>query len=439
VGQLVRPGEAAGWWRVELLEYERNLEAGCTPFLYLNSASEGNVFTPGGAWTPFLDPDEALVCALDLVDLLLARGWQLVTVREFVDWFEARWPCPEAPSMVFLMNDTLANRRDRDGLVIAGHGRLLHAETQRFQVTDHENRMSPTLVVAYDLRTPNLLRGGYTFADPDRWTAEESRDGHYASTTGNALFWTADEPLLDAHGEPYFAPSKPLECRDRTFTLYLGDAWEPYQLVPGRIFGVGREGDAVHWSKEMASPVAGTDIRLVYHHTLAGAEHRVRIEVLGRDAVGREVRFRLCPFFHQGWDLLPTVPQDGSVVPDPGTAGQERNVFGRAGDREFAYSESRPERHGERWRLTTGPEAGRATIRLFNRNPGREGATCDDNPAFNRGFDLSLTDAGEGVEVEWIDEPGPNAYVTAVLHLGPHRQGQEYEFTFRYWHGEPGG
>ena len=63
VGQLVKRGEKGGWWRVELEQYEANLRLGRTPFLYINTASEGNIFTPNGPWSPMLDNDEAL--ALD--------------------------------------------------------------------------------------------------------------------------------------------------------------------------------------------------------------------------------------------------------------------------------------------------------------------------------------------------------------------------------------
>jgi hypothetical protein len=178
VGQLVHRKEKGGWWRVELTQYENNLLAGRTPFLYLNTASETNIFTPHGPWSTFLDSDEALQCALDLMELMLDRGWKLVTVSEFAQWYGGRWPCPTAPSMVFLVDDTLANRRDREGRTIEGHGRLLHAETKHYQICDHENRMAPEMIVAYDLCTPNLLRNGYTFANPEKLGAKESAEGH---------------------------------------------------------------------------------------------------------------------------------------------------------------------------------------------------------------------------------------------------------------------
>lgn len=430
IGQLVKPGERGGWWRAEMEEYERNLRLGRTPFLYLNNASEANIFTPGGPWKPFLDSDEALECALELCQLLVERNWQVVTVSEFTDWYEKRWPCPASPSMVYLMNDTLANRIDRDGRVILGHGRLLHAETKYFQITDHENRIAPEMIVAYELRTPNLLRGGYTFADPEKWNEKESWDGHYASTTGNALFWSPGQPLTDVDGKPYFPPSKDPGCRNRTFTLYLGDDWEPYQFASGTLFGVRRDGDTVAWSKEMAAPVAGSDIRVIYHHTLQGPEHRVRVEVLGEDAVGKPVRLRLSPYFHQGWDHRSPDKLDNPRVPDPDIVGQERNVFGRVGGREFAYSESNAERRAEARPLADG------TLEMFNRNPGKPGGTCDDNPAFNRGMTVKVIDSPDA-NIEWIDAPGPNLNVTAEVGYGPHVAGRRYEFTFRYWNGDP--
>ena len=429
VGPLVKRGQKGGWWRVELEEYERNLRLGRTPFLYLNGASEGNIFTPDGPWSPMLDNDEALECALDMCQMLIERDWQLVTSREFTDWFAKRWPCPESPSMLFLINDTLANRIDRDGRVIIGHGRLLHAETKYFQITDHENRIAPEMIVAYDLRTPNLLRGGYTFANPEKWNEKESWDGHYASTTGNALFWSPGQPLADVNNIPYFPPSKDPECRNRTFTLYAGDQWEPYQFVMGNLFGVVRDGDTLSWSKEMAVSVAGSDTRVIYHHTLNGPEHRISVEVLGQDAVGKPVHLRLAPYFHQGWDHKSLDKLEDPRVPDPSVIGQERNVFGRVGDSEFAYSDSNAQQ-----RVESHPLAG-GKLEMFNRNPGNPDGTCDDNPAFNRGMTVSVAGASDAI-VDWIDEPGANLNVTAEVQFGPHKAGCQYEFSFRYWHGE---
>ena len=91
--------------------------------------------------------------------------------------------------MVYLMDDTLANRKDREGRTIEGHGRLLHAETKYYQICDHENRMgrrwsSPTTSYA----EPAARR--LYFANPAKWREKEAYPGHYASTTGNALFWS---------------------------------------------------------------------------------------------------------------------------------------------------------------------------------------------------------------------------------------------------------
>ncbi len=435
VGQLVHAKEKGGWWRVELTQYENNLLAGRVPFLYLNTASEGNIFTPKGPWSPMLNNDEALECALDLVDLMLDRGWKLVTVDEFTRWFEQRWPCPAAPSMVFLVDDTLANRRDLQGRTIEGHGRLLHAETRHYQICDHENRVAPEMVIAYDLQTPNLLRNGYTFANPARWTEKESNTGHYASTTGNALFWSPTEPLKDMNGAPYFPPIKPPQCRNRTFTFYLGDRWELYQFAKSGFSNIERNGDEIRWSKTMDAPVQGTDVRLTYHHTLKGADHTIRVEVRGRAADGLPARFRLCPYFHQGWD--PPIPEKitDPRIPDPRKAGQERNVFAFANGREFAFSESNGELVSASFALK--PTDGKRPLELsiFNRNPGAPNGTYDDNPLMNRGLTLSIQQPQ--AEVRFIDEPGPSLYVTAVVDLGPHAPGRDYTFTFRYWHGLP--
>ena len=54
--------------------------------------------------------------------------------------------------------------------------------------------------------------------------------------------------------------------------------------------------------KRWTPPVPGADTRVIYHHELDGPAHRVQVEVLGEDAVGKPVKLRLAPFFHQGWD-----------------------------------------------------------------------------------------------------------------------------------------
>jgi hypothetical protein len=434
IQQLSRRGDI-GWWKAEVAELEANLAAGRTPLLYLNTASEANVFVPGGPWTPMLDTDEALECALDLAEYLIQRGWQLVTVQQFVDWFSARWPCPSAPSAAYLMKDTLAGLVDKQGLAIPSHGRLLHAETRHFQVIDHENRMSPEMVVAYDLATPNLLRGGYTFGDPAVHGAGQN-PGQYAATTGNALFWSPSPPLANAKGEPFYHVNKPAAARDRTFTLYVGDEWAPYQFAAARFTRVRRIGSEVRWTKEMARPVAGSDVRLRMTHRLVGEQHRVRVEVLGKGALDKPVRLRLSPMFHQGWDrdYRREAPPSDSIA-DPATAGQERNVFGHAAGVEFAYSESNAERTVRRVPLPRGA----CRIGLFNRNPGHApgspGWTVDDNPDMNRGVTLSLR-AERGASVAFIDEPGPGKYVTVEVEFGAHRAGQAYEFTFTYRHGD---
>lgn len=431
--QLCRRGEIR-WWRAEIDELEANLKARRTPLLYLNTASEANIFDPSGPWKPFLDSDEALDCALDLVDLLLARNWTLETVADFTNRYTRKWPCPKAPSAAFVMRDTLAGFRDKQGQVVAPHGRLLHAETQHFQVIDHEDRVSPEMVTAYDLQTPNLLRGGYTFADPAQHGAGQN-PGQYAATTGNALFWSPSTMLANAKGEPYYHSAKPADADNRTFTLFVGDQWRPYQFAPARISGVLRKGDQITWRKTMRQPVPGTDTTLCVTNTLAGPEHRVRVEVRGRSAVGRPVRLRVCPYFHQGWDvdhIKPGTPRPAGV-PDPAACGQERDVFARVGDHEFAYSETNAARRTGRVQLA----GGRASIHLSNRNPGRSpgapGWTVDDNPDMNRGVTLTVAGA---LSVEFIDEPGPGHYVTAVVDFGPHRAGRAYEFSFRYWPGE---
>lgn len=431
---LVKRGDLS-WWRDEINQYEKNLDAGRTPFLYINTGSESNIFTPNGAWASFLDSDEALDCALDFIQMLLDKGWHLITVSDFVGYYQSRWPCPEAPSSVFLLEDTLAGHKDRNGLTVPSHGRLLRTETKHFQITDHENGMSPEMIVAYDLRTPNLLRGGYTFGDPEVWSVGANK-AQYASTTGNALFWSPTEALVNAKGEPYYHSNKPEDAKDRTYTLYLGDDWKPYQFTPGKVSDVKRDGSVIRWSKTMKSPIAGTDIRIRYNHILDGSNHKITIDVLGDDAVGMPVRFRVSPYFHQGWDndYIKAGNARNPRIPDPLKAGQERNVFAKTGDTEFEYSES----NVVPGRKIMPLQNGNASLSMYNRNPGKDHSdpewTIDDNPDMNRGFTLSFD--GTGSSVELIDPPGPNHYVTAVINLGKYTKGKSYTFTFHYWHGE---
>jgi len=81
-------------------------------------------------------------------------------------------------------------------------------------------------------------------------------------------------------------------------------------------------------------------------------------------------------------------------------------------------------------------DAEHSKVLMFNKNPGI-GVTCDDNPAFNRGFTLLVNDPK--AKVKFIDLPGANLYVTAEIELGTHTAERTYDFTFRYWNGTPEG
>jgi len=178
----------------------------------------------------------------------------------------------------------------------------------------------------------------------------------------------------------------------------------------------------------MLTPVSGTDIRLIYHHTLDGPEHRVRVEILGDDAVGKPVHLRLCPYSHQGRDHKAPATRSDNRIPDPAAVGQERNVFARAGNHEFAFTES-----NESLRTEALPVLPQGMLSVYNRNPGKLGDSYDDNPAFNRGFTLRVKNSP--AEVEFVDPPGPSLFITVLLHLGRHEKGAIYGFAFRYWHG----
>lgn len=429
-GPLATKGDIR-WWQDELRAFEDNVRLGRAPFAYINTASEANVFTPGGPWAPVLDVDTALQCALDLVCWMLERGWRMMTCRQFYDWFVRQWPCPSAPSAAFLMPDTLGGRRDQRGTVIPHKGRMLHAETRYFQVIDHEHRLGPEMIIAYGLQTPNLLRAGYTFGDPALFGPGQNK-AQYGSTTGNAVFWSPSPPLTDGAGVPYYTVNKPPDARDRTITLYFGDEWQPYQFCDASIERVQRRGEVVSWTKRMRCPVNGTDIRLAWHHRLQGPHHRIRISVAGADAVGQPVCLRLCPYFHQGWDSFYGLqPGVRSVLSEQ--AGQERYVFASSADTLFEWRTDNTQ--PRRSRLTV-PQSGRIRLHVFNRNPGRPAAdpewTIDDNPDCNRG--LTVETKAPGAIIECIDTPGPSAYVTVLLHLGPHRPRRTYEFQFTYWH-----
>ncbi|MBR4749106.1 MAG: hypothetical protein IK083_06000 [Abditibacteriota bacterium] len=420
VGQLVRKDTQGGWWNTECSQLEKNLEAGRTPFLYLSVTIETCWFTPevqtGAVW------DECLSNSLDLVDMFLRRGWKITTCRDFVRWYGEKWPCPEAPAMIYLLEDTLANREDRDGLVIEGNGHLVHAETKYFQITDSDNRLAPELVIAYGCRTPNLLRGGYTFADPAKYPGPEVKTGHYASTTGNAIFWSPSKPLTDVNGSEYFPSYKAKECSERAFTFYLGDDYRDYMFVPGEFSRVRRiSDDEVTWTKEQVSPVPGADVRVKYVHTIKGPRHIITVSAEGDDAEGLPARFRLCPYFHQGWDMAPLDTPEG--VPDPRTAGQERNVFATLGRETFAWSEENKET------VTFTFASDKVKLDVFNRNPGK-GAGIDDNPLMNRGFTLTCREKGQ---VTCTDPAGANEYVVCEIDLGAYKKGKTYTLEFEYW------
>jgi hypothetical protein len=435
---VVKKGDLS-WWRKEIIQLEKNLNSGNTPFLYINTASEMNIFIEGGPWSAGLNPTNSLECALELVEMLLDREWQLITVSDFVDFYEARWPCPDAPSAAFLMEDSLKGHEDRDGNVFDGNGRMLRVETKHFQITDHEKRMSPEMIVAYDLRTPNLLRGGYTFGEPDVYCwgdpTLKKNMAQYSSTTGNAVFWSPTKAIARPNGEPYFHSSKPADAYNRTYTLYLGDEWEPYQFAESEIENLKRNNNKISWSKVMNAPIDGTDIKLRYDNLIDGAQHIITARISGKDAVGKPVKLRLCPYFHQGWDTDHN--KDGEKrpqhIPDPSKAGQERNVFVRVYDTEFGFSES----NNEIIKKNIALRGGRAGIHVFNRNPGNNPVskdwTIDDNPDMNRGLTLSLDGSGENVKI--LDYPGPNSYVTVVVEFGKHEKDKFYEFTFEYWNG----
>ncbi|MBI5093761.1 MAG: hypothetical protein HZB26_15115, partial [Candidatus Hydrogenedentes bacterium] len=146
------------------------------------------------------------------------------------------------------------------------------------------------------------------------------------------------------------------------------------------------------------------------------------------DAVGKPAHLRLCPYFHQGWDHQAPKARTDSRIPDRATAGQERNVFARAGKHEFSFSETNETVRTER--LATIPGG---AVSVYNRNPGQAGAGFDDNPAFNRGFTLTIKHPKAGVE--FVDAPMANRYTTIIVHFPSHKKGTVYEFSFRYWHG----
>ncbi|MBP5274163.1 MAG: hypothetical protein ILO36_04425, partial [Abditibacteriota bacterium] len=242
------------------------------------------------------------------------------------------------------------------------------------------------------------------------------------------IFWSPSETLTDIKGIPYYTAYKAEECKERGFTCYMGDDYKKYMFVPGEFSRVRRiSGEEVTWTKEMTAPAEGTDIRLKYVHTLKGPKHIITLEASGKDAVGQNMHLRLCPYFHQGWDLAD--PEEASEkVPDPRSAGQERNVFAALGKEVFAWSETNPETVSK-----TFPERP-LRLEIYNRNPG-EGKTCDDNPLMNRGF--TLTSPGKA-SVTFTDLAGANEYVVCDVDFGKHKKGRTYTVEFEYWNGAPG-
>jgi len=285
------------------------------------------------------------------------------------------------------------------------------------------------MIVAYECKSPNLVRGGYTFANPRKFPSNETETGHYASTTGNAIFWSPSKSFTDILGNEYFQSYKVEDCKNRTFTFYFGEEWEPYQFAKGEFSRIRRiSDDEVTWTKEMLNPIFGTDTRVKYIHTLKGNKHIITMEVDGKDAIGKDAKFRLSPYFHQGWDLAPTEELNDPFVPDWKTVGQERNVFASINDYQFAFSENNPD-------LITKTVSGKSerdgiSLKIFNKNPGI-GLTCDDNPDFNRGFTLNIKE--KKADVTFIDLPMNNEFVTAEINFGKHKVGQNYTVEFEYW------
>lgn len=356
-----------------------------------------------------------------------------MTVSDFVDYYQSKFPCPNAPSSAFLLEDTLAGHKDKQGLIVPAHGRMLRVETKYFQIIEHEKRMTPEMIVAYGLETPNLLRGGYTFSEPDHWKDQKNMN-QYTSTTGNAVFWSPTEALVNANGEPYYHSNKPDDAFNRCYTFYVGDDWMPYQFTDSQISNVKRNGNKISWTKEMKSAIAGTDIRVRYDNVVDDKKHKIRVSILGKDAVGQPVHMRISPYFHQGWDNDYIKAKDRDPkIPDPSKVGQEQNVYAKVNNEEFAYSESNLIQH---YKIIV-PDNRPAALSIFNRNPGVDpsapGWTIDDNPDMNRGF--TVTFQADRASVEMIDPPGAANFVTSIINLGNHSFNREYDFEFEYWHG----
>ena len=192
--------------------------------------------------------------------------------------------------------------------------------------------------------------------------------------------------------------------------------------MPGEFSRVRRiSDDEVTWTKEQVSPAPGTDVRVKYVHTIKGPRHIISLSAEGEDAEGLPARFRLCPYFHQGWDMAP--PETPAGVPDPYTAGQERNVFASIGGKTFAWSEQNAETVSRTF------SADSIRLEIFNRNPGK-GEGVDDNPLMNRGFTLTCREKGT---VTCTDLPGANEYVVCEIDFGKYRKGKTYTVEFEYW------
>lgn len=316
------------FWRNEVEQWEKNLEAGLIPYAQISICLEG----------VNMSRDNELRLFQDLVEYLLDRGWIPVTGREFSEWYSERWPSPETPNQLIVFNDT---SRQPDGqyivppwvdrpqsTVTSDMGSVLVAETKYFRVIDHQHRMSPFMEVAYELEAPNLYVAGYAGHDSrDR----ENRDGiHNANTfadgtgfigdpdslpvtaaTGNALFWGNDPHRGIEAKWDYFACELGVEpdARNRCYSLLIDgkdvqfaaefDSAKPY----GEFFDLIRTDEFVSWKKRIMAQVGGEAIPIVISHHIEGKNHQIEYIDESDKLSNRKLELVFRPHFYQGWLL----------------------------------------------------------------------------------------------------------------------------------------
>ena len=406
------------FWKNELRQWEKNLDAGNIPYAHLSIAHACNNVAP-----EHISPTKFRVLG-ELADELLQNGWKPVTGEQFRSWYASRWPAPEAPAQVLLFADTSRTPEGEyftvDGEETQDMGNILIAETKYFRVVDHQHRLSPFQEIAYELESPHLMAAGYAGHDsrteaertgvnqpPKIWSDGTGSVGapdqaRTSSTTGNTLFRGDDphrgipskwETLAPSLGIPADAPKNRgytliVDGRDVQFPEKL-DLANPY----GEFFDVERKDDTVSWKKRVHFQHKGKKVSLVIAHLLLGKEHTVDLKDETGALNGAKLELAFRPHFYQAW-----------------LKDQERMVYGTTSGMKaeaFSYQTDNADDIEKRIELDS-PLVTAPFLKLYHCDPTRL--------EMARMLDISLL-AGKAKAVRFIDPKGSWIWTEARAEL----------------------